>query len=685
MIRFEIDGKPIDLDPRELPGFYYALQDLIDLDALKGSRSTTMQLPATDQVRAALGGWSIAEEFDERPLDFKVTTGSAVIFSGKAKVISRSANTYEVVAVGNNAAWKDAAGSLSLRQVDMGLTPNITAAYQEATWTDEDNIVYFPLIDYGGLTSRPYLYNVTPQSLRPALRVWHVLRKAFAQLGYSIEAKRGLAANCKKFVLPNTTTNTFSQSDNVFAEVLRMSRQGAQPNTWDLQPVNAAFAGTPIQLDLPTFTGPSYATPGSFEPATDCQVRVELGLHWAVDSWVGPFLNQQGAVQYTLNAAIYDFTASEIVSTTTPIFRQHIVASNYSPIPQSAIRDFAEFTAVAGHTYGICLFSPQWNYFVAGGPLYGTVQSDSIRTLEATYASWQSSTQFYTTGFPLVVNTAAPDISVLDLVKWWTINQNIVVRTDEITKHVTFEYYDDFCRPIDEGLDWTYRIDHSDPPRKVTDVLPRAYNFRFEEDSDDIGVFEINKGREGLAPYGGHNEPLPTGQESALDVTIGFAPTEMVASLDKFLYIPRLLSKESEQDAQGFYSNYYDHAPRLLYADGLELGNWSFNNVTVEEYPRCYFIWGEAGRVNIAFGNEAQEGGLATGSVATRWRNRLRRSTAPTVEGFLRLHDYELTDFDFGKPLYMNDGHHGSWFYLIEIKRHQFLADATTEVKLVRV
>jgi hypothetical protein len=33
----------------------------------------------------------------------------------------------------------------------------------------------------------------------------------------------------------------------------------------------------------------------------------------------------------------------------------------------------------------------------------------------------------------------------------------------------------------------------------------------------------------------------------------------------------------------------------------------------------------------------------------------------------------------------MNDGHHGSWFYLIEIKRHQFLADATTEVKLVRV
>lgn len=683
MIRFEIDGKYIDLDPQELPGFYYALQDLIDLDALKGSHSTTMQLPATDQVRAALGGWSIAEEFDERPLDLKVSTGSAVIFSGKAKVISRSADTYEVVAIGNNAAWKDAADALSLRQVDMGVTPNVTAAYQESTWTDEDNIVYFPLIDYGSLTSRPYLYNVTPQTLRPALRVWHVLKRAFGQMGYSIEAKRGLAGNCKKFVLPNVTTNTFSQTDNVFAEVLRMSRNGAQP-TWYKQPVNAPFAGTPIQVDLPTFTGPSYATPGSFAPATDCQVRVEVGLAWAVDSWSGPFINNQGGVQYTLNLVVYDFTDGEIVATTSPINKQYPIG-NPQFLNQSAVRDLTEFTALAGHTYGICVFSPQWDYFNAGGLLYGGVQADSIRTLESTYASWQSSTQFYTTGVPLVINTAAPDISVLELLKWWTINQNIVVRTDETTKHVTFEYYDDFCRPIGEGLDWTYRIDHSNALRKVTDVLPRAYHFRFEEDSNDAGVIELNKNRGTLPPYGGHDEPVATGQEEALEVSIGFAPTEMVASLDKWLYIPRLLSTESEQDAQGFYSNYYDHAPRLLYADGLELGNWSWNGTTVEEYPRCYFIWGEAGRVNIAFGNEAQQGGLANGSVAARWRNRLRRSTAPTVEGFLRLHDYELGDFDFGKPLYMSDGHHGSWFYLVEIKRHQFLADNTTEVKLVRV
>ena len=71
--------------------------------------------------------------------------------------------------------------------------------------------------------------------------------------------------------------------------------------------------------------------------------------------------------------------------------------------------------------------------------------------------------------------------------------------------------------------------------------------------------------------------------------------------------------------------------------------------------------------------------------MATRWRNRLRRSTAPTLEAFLRLYDHELMGFDFGRPIYLNDGQHGSWFYIIEVKRHQFLADRTTEVKMVRV
>lgn len=271
------------------------------------------------------------------------------------------------------------------------------------------------------------------------------------------------------------------------------------------------------------------------------------------------------------------------------------------------------------------------------------------------------------------------------MLKWWTLNQNIVVRTDETTKHITLEYYDDFCRPASEGVDWTYRLDHTDPPRKVTDTLPKAYQFRFTDETNDEGINFINRTRIGVAPYGAHDHLVTNGQESPETVDIGFAPTAMGSILGGQIYVPVMHDDTFEIDVNGNKQDQYDWKPRLLYADGLASGRWIYDGVEFFEYPRCYFIWPESGRANISFGNETAQGSVTAGTVATRWRDRLRRSTAPSLEGFMRLYDHELLGFDFGRPVSINDGEHTSWFYVIEIKRHQFLADATTEVKLVRM
>lgn len=680
MIRIEIDGTALDLDPQELPGFYYALQDLIDLSALKGSRSTTMRIPATAQVRAALGGWSMSEEADEAPLPFRVTTGGAVIFSGKAKVISRSADEYEVVAIGDNAAWKDGASSLRLREIPMGISEDVTKALQESTWTDEDSLLYFPLISYGALKARANNYNVAVGYLRPALRVWNILKLGFAILGYSIEAKRSLLATCKKFVLPNTTSETFSINTDPNDIALRMYQVQDNSDREFTQAVAPPSDPVPDSIDFPNRDGNFGVAPGRFEPNFNGYVAVSMVANFRVDRWDGP-VNGNGIYTYTINYVLFDYTDNAVKATVSRNYN----GSNGNPSqPNDPFIVFPTIEVVSGHSYGVAMYSDSSQYLLSGDVLNGFTVG-AVTIYDATETNWLTNFLLYSADKPLIINTAAPDITLLELLKWWTINQNITVRTDELTKHVTFEYYDDFCRPITEGLDRTYRIDHTDPPRKVTDILPKSYQFRWEEDSKDNLVEVINRTRVGEAPYGGYDHPVATGQDSPETVDIGFAPTAMEALLGGQVYIPALHSNQNEEDINGFIADEYDWTPRLLYADGLANGGWTYAGDVETEYPRCYFVWPETGRNNLSFGNETAVGSVTAGTVATRWRNRLRRSTAPTLEAFLRLYDHELMGFDFGRPIYLNDGQHGSWFYIIEVKRHQFLADRTTEVKMVRV
>ena len=684
MIRIEIDGTALDLDPQELPGFYYALQDLIDLSALKGSRSTTMRIPATAQVRAALGGWSMSEEADEAPLPFRVTTGGAVIFSGKAKVISRSADEYEVVAIGDNAS------SLRLRDIPLGDSPVVDKAYQISTWYDLDSPVTFPLIDYGALAGRANNYNVTPTMLRPALRVWSLLRNGFAMLGYSIEAKRGLLATHKKFVLPCTVENVVSRTTDA-SNVMVMTTPccgipdcaGVGDFISYIYAINSNNTSSPnfLSFDFTSGIAADYASPGRYVASSGGFIAASMRARFV---WRDP------ASSRTFTFVIYDTSTGDPVSTVTQTYA--VGSNNIGAVDETFT--FPPFEGVAGNEYAISIhvatpseLEPQ-PAGVIGSPCYEAVVNTgpgNITLREGTESRWLSTTVSYTEDLPLIINTAAPDITLLELLKWWTINQNITVRTDELTKHVTFEYYDDFCRPITEGLDRTYRIDHTDPPRKVTDVLPKSYQFRFSEDANDAGVNDINKASDSTVPYGGYDHPVISGQDEPVTVDIGFAPTAMGAILGGQILVPIMRDETFSPDINGFIANQFKWSPRLLYMDGAANAHWVYDGVDAFEYPRCYFVWPETGRNNLSFGNETAVGSVTAGTVATRWRNRLRRSTAPTLEAFLRLYDHELMGFDFGRPIYLNDGQHGSWFYIIEVKRHQFLADRTTEVKMVRV
>lgn len=676
MITVEIDDRRVDLDPSELPGFYFALQDLLDLSAIKGSRSTTMTLPASNQVRNALGGTSMAEEASIEDLKFRVLTGSAILFSGRAKVLSRSMSEYELSVIGDNAAWVAKASELQLRDIELGYSPLVTRTYQKSTWEDEDSVVTFPLIDYGGFRNQDIGFNVLPQDLRPALRIWLLLKHGFASIGYSIQAYRSLAATWKKFILPNTTSLTFSiitGQDNL------QTRMYETPGTILRQTVSAPGDPIPTGMEFPEYTGNFYQAPGRFEPLSDGFVAVSMRANWKVDLWTGPTINGTGFTG-TMIYVLFDFTDSVIKATVSRTF----LAQSTATIFDDSYIVWPVIEVVSGHSYGVGMYSPETQYMNAGSLLLG-YQPESVSIYDATEVRWLSDSLLYAANRQLVINTAAPeDMTLLELLKWWTTDQNIVVRTDELTHHIRLEYYDDFCRPTSEGIDWTYRVDHTDPPRKVTDVLPKSYQFRFTEDDKDELVEIINRPRIG-APYGGHDHIVVGGQDSPEVVSIGFAPTAMANIFDGLLLVPCLYDNTRELDDQGHVAAQFNWKPRILYMDGLANGGWTYDSAQEVEYPRCYFVWPEQGRNNLSFGNETLSGSITPGTVATRWRNRLRRSTAPTFEGFLKIYDGELMGFDFGKPVYLHDGHHGSWFYFVDIRRHQFISEGTTEAKLVRM
>lgn len=400
MLRIEYDGKPLDVDPDQLPGFYFALQDLIDLSALKGSRSTTMRLPASPQVRTTMGGVSMAEDEDGSFKSFRVMDGTAPVFSGVAKVLSRSRDEYEVVAIGDNAAWKDGAAALRLRELDLGTTPTVDYVYQQSTWQDEDSMVYFPLISYGRLRNRANSYDIDPQWLRPALRVWWLLKYGFAQLGYSLEAKRGLLATHKKFVLPCTTSKALSVALDV-SDAMVMATPCCGADFTGCLPPAPQFSYNYV-LNLPNNTSPTYltfsfvsgqgtdyASPGRYVATADGFIAVSVRARW------GTYTELFGV---TVNYCLVDTTNNEVKAT---VSRQY-----YGAGAQDDTFAFPVVEVQAGRQYAIAMFSPDFTgqlsllCGVPGGGGYVPPVEDAVTIREGFEVRVLSNVTPYTTDLP---------------------------------------------------------------------------------------------------------------------------------------------------------------------------------------------------------------------------------------------------------------------------------------------
>ena len=202
MPRVTIGTAEVPLTTQELPEFSYSLNEITDPSKLQGSRSTTFNIPATNEARAVLGGTSIAERSDSVH-DFRIGDGGVVLFGGKVTPMEWSDDNIRVMAIGDNAGWMGAAKATKLGDVEMGSSGEVSDQYQRDSWTLLDQPDVYPLIDYGAFVDRASTYNVITQQLRPALRVHSVLAKFFQANGYSVASAGRLSRVWKKMYLPN--------------------------------------------------------------------------------------------------------------------------------------------------------------------------------------------------------------------------------------------------------------------------------------------------------------------------------------------------------------------------------------------------------------------------------------------------------------------------------------------------
>lgn len=651
-----IDGHEVFMAADDVPAFTFALQDPLDLRAIRGSRSTTFKVPATVVALTQVGGPAMSEEQD-RMHELFIGEGGNAYIKNTVRVIEQDRDTVRLLAVGRNASWMDALKERKINELDLGESPLVNNANQEATWDDEDGVLYYPLIDYGDLVDRAPTYNVTEKQLRPAVRVHRILSNAFNEIGYTVKVSGRLNNTWKKFLIPNTVTDIRAIQASLDLHTTHL-RLAAFPQA-------VALTGI-TRLDVPVDTAdidPSahYLAPSSYDITIDATVRVtcDFILQWQYPTivpaseprrWVVTLEDDLGAA---LGSRIIEGSGDD---------------QNHN---KNFHLDFGPVDMNGFRSYRLRI-----QHYSSGYP--NPTQFDFLKVL----IQYTPENIPYNSDIQFRIASALPPLSVLDVVKAMVLNRCLVVQTDDAQHTVTFSLYDDHFRdPSTHGVDFTARLDHTEAPVKVTPITPRRVDFLWQEDGRDTLLQEFR--RDNGRGLGDALVSVDGGSDDVQEVTMPFAPTYMSYIFDGGVggvLVARLRDAEN-----GTYQVAdYDWEPRLLISDGMAAGEWTFDGVARTEYPKCYFC-APGERFTLAFDTERIYGDCAPGTTLVEWASRLRRlEESKLLKASLLLHDDEMQDIDFGRPVLLHDGEDVGWYYFSEIRQKRFGRQEPTECELIQ-
>jgi hypothetical protein len=662
-MRTVINGQDVYLDGDNIPEFSYSLNELTDFTKVKGSSSTTFDIPASNGARVGLGGVAMQEQpIGEVPI--RIGEGGQVLFEGVCVPTEWTDESIKVVAYGDNATWFDRAKSTKCKDVDLGFTENITAQMKIDSWTDDTRADVYPLIDYGSMGAYTSATNVTQDKLYPAIKVHKLLEKFFNEQGYTISIKGSLNKLWKKLILP-------------FAGGVPLRDKKCELILKETEPFNPF---DPEELEL--IAEGNIAQPLFFRQiqSDECNQRASNSIGFGV--FYGLLAGQDGDWEVYLDATfVVRRTAATINSGQELVFT--LLSYDPTALTYNAISTFRKAiptgqleteVAVAEVVASATLELNQEVYLqVKAAPFQGgqpevfakVPRSITYRSKDNNRASQLS-------------NSINSNLSVADIISSLSNIFRLAIQTDQLTNVVTFQHYDEFLLDISEGVDWTERLSHNQPPLKVRPEVPERFVFQYAEDEKDEAARDYNSQSqwtaEGIYETDGRDDENIT--------TLKFAATQQAmrffngsVGVDASAMLVPVIKEEDK------VTDYTKCKPRILVYDGLQPGVWRFNGVNRTEFPRAYFAGSGGNDINIGFGNDAGR----LGTLERFWRASLIRAVKPYLKGEFRVYDDEFMNFEFARPRLVNDGYGNVWMYVQVVKGKKFGDDDLVDCELIPV
>lgn len=651
-----LNDTEVFLDGDQLPAFTLSLSDLLDPSSIRGTRSSTIRILNTPESRAILGSeammWNGA---DTRPtIAFK--EGGATVFTADVIVMRADRNVYEVAAIGGNASWFEWAKKTKLQQFDLGISERITASVIASTWTDSPGFFYFPLIDFGSLEDRAIAYEVPADVIRPGIGLRAALSKGFSDQDWHFKPMGLFRDHLAKMVIHNGGRDAKSIDDGNGANTIA-AHMTVNPSTpYSFKRYGGA---NPVPVDLSDLTitlGSALmnATSESYRADRDVNmhtsfVTLRIGIP---PSYVG----------YRFRIALWDATDGRELS---GVWTRAIDGADSSPF---------EFTGTLPTAY--VLKGHDVHFAVMLDDQYGSASyTGSLTNGPPNQINYDPEVD-YLYDSKLVIATAAPAMTVIDVLKGLNDWRGLVFNTVVLEKRIEVWYDDEFFRPLTaaDQRDMRGKIDHSTPPAKLSQQLPGRMLYRFKEDKADREVARITRlvGSPGYA-----NADAEIG--GAMDdktITLPFAATAMGSILDDLLMVPVIRKVDGDYQVDSF-----DIEPRILIADGQETENWTLQAdpvlgtapTALSYYPKCYFLWPGRDNVPMAFDQAIHIAkgflpNMTPGTTKTSALQRIARMAQSKVfEAMARWEDHQIVDFDHGQATIVHDGHSEGVYYVQKI------------------
>lgn len=642
----------IDVQLVEAPGFSYALFDRLDPARTKGNSSTTIAVVNTNAASSVLGSDNTQERNDSEH-DLRIGEAGATYWQSRVKVDRWTRDTIECSAVGGNAAWMELARTKKLRSCKMGTSENIDGAYQQSTWTDESLPIHFPLIDYGYLEGRAASFNVLPQFLRPACRLWRFMEVGFSEIGFAIKAKGRFAKLAPKLIMPNVADNIEGdqQTKDGYTAVVTGQDQSFQTTT---------------NIAQDTFT-PDFDTIVS-DPAN----TFNLGT----DRYTVPVrMNLQPLISMDIQVTTPGTTFPQLFIFVRTV-GGGITQSQLLPTSFNGTTAFYSLTDYAAPVMDLGAGVPAWITLEAYGT--GGSAGSQVSVLRPR-VRWQPVFIPYQAGITIDINTIAPDWTLADCVKNLSALLNVKFVTNDRTGQIEVWHYDDFLKGIPEGVDMRGRENFVSPSLKLAPQYPVRYRWRFEEDDKDRDLREVNSALSG--PGLGNKDSELGGYLPEITVDVDWSATAMGTGLSGNVFIPIM------REANGvFQRDQYKRKERILIADGVTDAAWRLDTTNLTVQPKVYFVWPGEQRYSLSFADEFWYGTTAAGTVSQYHAEYLRRATTSYMLGIsLRLWDDELQSLDLTRPVLVWDGYQDAWWYILKVDQKRFGVDEYTRCELMQV